>query len=171
MKKRIFADTNVIIEAFRTGCWTAICTTHAIETVEKCIEESLTGDSSDPSYVAIASADLCSGLTQRHGVTKKEIAYLVATHPSCNTLDDGELHLLARLFADNIPSPIILVSTADKAALIASHRLGWLDYAVSLEDIARQSGVNSKNLESLRQQHRNGWLSDIKTKILLGIMP
>ena len=66
MKKRIFTDTNVIIEAFRTGCWTAICATHAIETVEKCIEESLTGDPSDPRHVAIASADLTDGLAQRH---------------------------------------------------------------------------------------------------------
>lgn len=171
MKKRIFTDTNVIIEAFRTGCWTAICATHAIETVEKCIEEALTGDPSDPRHVAIASADLTDGLAQRHSVSRKDIAFLVAHHSSCNRLDDGELHLFARLFADELPSPIILVSTADKAALVASHQLGWLDYTVSLENLARQSGVSNKNLESLRQQHREGWLSGIKTKIRMGILP
>jgi len=38
-KKRVFADTNVVIEAFRTGCWTAICARYAVETVEKCVED------------------------------------------------------------------------------------------------------------------------------------
>ncbi len=42
-KIRVFADTNVILEAFRTGCWTAIASRFAIETVEKCVEEALTG--------------------------------------------------------------------------------------------------------------------------------
>lgn len=40
---RVFADTNVILEAFRTRCWTAITTHFAVETVEKCVEETLTG--------------------------------------------------------------------------------------------------------------------------------
>ena len=40
-KIRVFADTNVILESFRTGCWTAISNHFAIETVEKCVEETL----------------------------------------------------------------------------------------------------------------------------------
>ncbi|MBO4123014.1 hypothetical protein J5T34_19995 [Cupriavidus gilardii] len=43
-KVRVFVDTNIILEAFRTGCWAAICERYAIETVEKCVEEALTGD-------------------------------------------------------------------------------------------------------------------------------
>ena len=31
---RVFADTNVILEAFRTRCWTAITTHFLVETVE-----------------------------------------------------------------------------------------------------------------------------------------
>jgi len=27
-KERVFLDTNVIIESFRIGCWTAICARH-----------------------------------------------------------------------------------------------------------------------------------------------
>ena len=40
-------DTNVIIESFRTGCWSASCEHYAIETVEKCIEEVMTDDPAD----------------------------------------------------------------------------------------------------------------------------
>ena len=47
-KIRVFADTNVILESFRTGCWTAISNHFAIETVEKCVEETLTGNPGEP---------------------------------------------------------------------------------------------------------------------------
>lgn len=59
---RVFADTNVILEAFRSQCWTAITTYFAIETVEKCVEETLTGYPTDPRHVAVAPADLQVGL-------------------------------------------------------------------------------------------------------------
>ena len=36
-KTRVFIDTNIIIGAFRTGCWVAICNKFAIETVDKCV--------------------------------------------------------------------------------------------------------------------------------------
>jgi len=57
-KIRVFADTNVILESFRTGCWTAICNHFAIETVEKCVEETLTGNPGDPRHVAVPPAEL-----------------------------------------------------------------------------------------------------------------
>lgn len=41
---RVFVDTNVILEAIRSRRGTAITTRFAVETVEKCVEETLTGD-------------------------------------------------------------------------------------------------------------------------------
>ena len=76
---RVFADTNVILEAFRSRCWTAITTHFAVETVEKCVEETLTGDPTDPRHVAVAPAELHAGLTARHPVTRKELAALVTS--------------------------------------------------------------------------------------------
>lgn len=171
-KIRVFADTNVILESFRTGCWTAISSHFAIETVQKCVEETLTGNPGDPRHVAVASADLRTGLAGEHPVTRKELAALVLAHPSCGTLDDGEKHLLAWLLANKLlPSAIVVVTTADKAALVASHGLGWLDCAVSLEDLARRAGVGRANLDALALQYREDWLSSIKTKIRMGIIP
>lgn len=73
-KPRVFADTNVIVEAFRTGCWAAICEHFAVETVEKCVEEALTGDPLEPGRIDVPSAQLLGGLAARHAVTKKQLA-------------------------------------------------------------------------------------------------
>ena len=169
---RVFADTNVILEAFRSQCWTAITTYFAIETVEKCVEETLTGDPTDPRHVAVAPADLQVGLAARDPVTSRELAALVTSHPGCMTLDDGEKHLFAWLHASKLlPSKVIVVTTADKAALVASHGLGWLDSTTSLEALARKAGVGRANLDTLALQYREDWLSSIKTKIMLGVIP
>ncbi len=171
-KPRVFAETNVILEAFRTSCWTAISSHFAIETVEKCVEETLTGNPGDPRHVSVPATDLKAGLAGQHPVARKELASLVLAHPSCGTLDDGEKHLLAWLLANKLlPSAVIVVTTADKAALVASHGLGWLDCAVSLEDLARKAGVGRANLDALALQYREDWLSSIKTKIRMGILP
>lgn len=83
-----------------------------------------------------------------------------------------EKHLFAWLFANRLlPSPVVLVTTADKAALVASNDLGWLDCMISLEELARKAGVGRSNLDALALQYRDDWLSGIKTKIRLGVMP
>lgn len=165
-KIRVFADTNVILESFRASCWTAITTHFAIETVEKCVEETLTGNPGDPRHIAVAPADLNAGLAGRHAVTRKEVATLVLGHPRCGTLDDGEKHLFAWLFANNLlPSQVIVVTTADKGALVASNDLGWLDCVTSLEDLARRAGVGRVNLDGLAQQYREDWFTSAATRM------
>ena len=172
VKKRVFVDTNVVIEAFRIGCWTSICERYDVETVDKCVEEALTGNPDDPRHVAISPEDLDAGLANHHPVNRGEIASLVLEFPSCGTLDDGEKHLLARLHAAKcLPAPLIVVSTADKAALVASHQLGWLDSLTSLEVLAKDAGANNAALTALHLQYREDWLVGIKTKIRLGIIP
>ncbi len=170
-KTRVFVDTNVILEAFRTHCWKAISSHFSIETVEKCVEETLTGNPSDSRHIAVPPADLHAGLAAQHNVTRKELALLVP-YSACSALDDGEKHLLARLVASKLqPSTLIVVSTADKAALVAAHALGWLDNAISLEELARKAGIGRTNIDALALQYRDDWLSHIKTKIHLGIIP
>ena len=170
--KRVFLDTNVIIEAYRINCWNAICSTYSIETVEECVQEALRGNPSEPGYVNIPSAALRTRLSQVHQVVPQEIAALTLNCPQTQMLDDGEQQLFARLFADNeLPSPIIVLSTADKAALVAAFKLGWLDHSVSLEELARDAGVNRATLESLKLNHQENWHGSVRTKILLGVIP
>lgn len=171
-KTRVFIDTNIIIEAFRTGCWTAICNKFAVETVDKCVEEALTGNPDDPGRVHIDKDALLEGLAGRHQIGKLELANLVLSHPSCHGLDDGELHLIAWLHAQGLlPDALILVSTADKAAIVATGNIGWLDSLTSLEHLANESGVTHGQINSLAGHYRAGWLDEIRLKIRLGVIP
>lgn len=70
-----------------------------------------------------------------------------------------------------LPSKVIVVTTADKAALVAANSLGWIDCVTSLEALARTAGVARVNLDALAQQYREDWLSSIRTKIRLGVIP
>ena len=168
----MFVDTNVILEAFRTGCWSAICSRYFIETVEKCVEEALTGNPGDPRHIAVPPQALSTGLSGKHHVTPKALASLVITYAPSGALDDGEKHLLAWLQESGLlPSEVIVVSTADKAALVTTHGLGWLDCAVSLEVLARNAGVARATLAALALQYQEDWLVSIKTRIRLGIIP
>lgn len=171
-KARVFVDTNVILEAFRTGCWAAICEHFAIETVEKCIEEALTGDPTEPGRVDVPSDVLIGGLAARHTVSKKELATFALKHSECQALDDGELHLLAWLDANGLLSKVmVLMSTADKAAIVATGRLDGLDALVSLEHLAKNSGATHGQLADLKDHYRTGWLDEIKVKVRFGMIP
>lgn len=140
-KIRVFADTNVILESFRTGCWAAISNHSSIETVEKCVEETLTGNPGDSRHVAVPSADLTAGPSGQHPVNRKELASLVLSNPSCTTLDDGEKHLFAWLAANKLlPSQVSRVGKAQgyKLENIETRSQSLAHKRVSQNDFRRQ---------------------------------
>ena len=93
-------------------------------------------------------------------------------HPECLALDDGELHLLAWLDANGLLSKVlVLMSTADKAAIVATGRLNGLDALVSLEHLAQNSGATRAQLADLKDHYRASWLDGIKVKVRFGIIP
>lgn len=170
-KTRIFVDTNVILEAIRTKFWTTICDRYAIETVEKCVEEALTGNPDSQNYISVQPEILKKGLAARHTVSKRNIAGLILSHPECQGLDDGELHLLAWLHDQSIPpNDHLFISTADKAAIRATNNLGWMTALITLEELLQKSGVTKSQIDILRPHFRIPWLSSLKTKILLDII-
>ncbi|ACL05402.1 hypothetical protein Dalk_3714 [Desulfatibacillum aliphaticivorans] len=171
-KTRVFVDTNIIIEAFRTGCWTQICRKFSMETVEKCIEEALAGDPLEPNRIPVDKDPLISGLGAAHAVGKLELACLALGYPDLPALDDGELHLLAWLHAKGLlPEALVLISTADKAAVVATCQLGGMDSLASLEHLMKKSGGQHEQINNLRKHYRASWLDEIKTKIRLGVIP
>ena len=64
-----------------------------------------------------------------------------------------------------------MLSTADKAAVVLTGQLGWLDALVCLESLAERSGVTRAQVEGLRKQYRVRWLEEVKVKIRLGVIP
>ncbi|GAA4357631.1 hypothetical protein GCM10023165_51780 [Variovorax defluvii] len=168
-KQRVLVDTCIIIEAFRTNCWGALCNRFAIETVEKCIEEACTGDPLNPSRLTIDRQALTNGLAARHIVDDELLALLAIERSDLPALDDGELHLMAWLHG-NAPVPAtLLISTTDKAAIRASHLLGLLDQVSSLEAMGEEAGIAKAQLRQLADHFRVRWLADIRTKLLLNI--
>lgn len=153
-KNRVFADTNVILEAFRIDCWKNISDHFHIETVEKCVEETLTGNPNNPRHISVNPAKLNAGLNARHKVYPAALASIIMSYPICANLDDGEQHLLAWLYENKASLYKSFVTTADKAALRAVHQLGFLDSALSLENIGRQAGVTPNKLNGLALQYK-----------------
>lgn len=156
----VLVDTNIIIEAVRTHCWNALSTHFTLETVEKCLEESLTGDLRRKDYVQIDPAQLTMGLSTVHKLTTSEAAALLLMLPNADALDAGERHLWAHALGR---SDAWLASCADRSALKAAFVLGWKDRFVSLEALAREAGARP----DIKQHFREHWLLEERTAFLL----
>lgn len=156
----VLVDTNVVIEAFRVGCWRALTTHFTIETVEKCYEEALTGDPMRPGYIVIEGDALRAGLRARHNVSEGERAALTLRLAYPETLDPGERDLFAHALAR--PDAWI-ASCADRAAVNAALELGWEERLVSLEALVRAAGAN----RAMQFHYTERWLSDVRTTFKL----
>ncbi len=158
----VLVDTNIIIEAFRTGCWTALTAHFSIETVEKCCEEAHTGEAHRPGYVEVDTKTLRQRLTV-HRVSDSVLAALSLRDPEAFRLDLGERHLWAHALGR---SDAWLASSGDHAAINAAVRLGWEDRLVSLEQLANHVGARSA-LKHLKEQFRSARLSTWRTAALI----
>lgn len=167
-KQRVFVDTNIILEAFRTGCWSTITTRFSIETVDKCVEEALTGDPDEPGRVDVDPDHLRAQLSGRHQVSDLALASFTLDHPECAGLDDGEQHLLAWLKDSGLlGNTMIAISTADRAAVTSAFALGCNDSLISLEELVGNAGGNKLSGVTLRKHFSKQWLSQVKTDLLL----
>jgi hypothetical protein len=166
-KPRIFVDTNVIIEAFRCNAWKELCCRFAVETVEKCYQESLAGNPEHPEYEPVDRDQLGKGLARIHHVTDLDRAVFLQNRPDADGLDDGEFDLLAFLDLNNLAKDsVIVLSTADRAAVVTAGGFGWCDNLDSLESLLQQAGVKGK-LGGLRRHFTKRWLEEIKVRLIL----
>jgi hypothetical protein len=157
----LLVDTNIIIEAVRTRCWNAISTHFAIETVEKCYEEALTGDPLRPGYVTVDPVQLRKGLVRRHDVTDLERAQLALRVAEASALDAGERDLFAHALARK---DAWVASCADRAAVNVALALGWEGRVISLERLVQAAGSRS----GLKRHFTEAWLSEVRTAYKLG---
>jgi hypothetical protein len=156
----ILMDTSVIIEAYRTNCWKAVTAHFSVATVEKCYEETLTGDPLRPGYVAVDPDDLRRGLVGRDSVSNAQRAALLLSLENADALDAGERDLLACLLGR---PGVWLVSCADRAAVNAALAMGFEDRLVSLDAIAKAAGARP----DLRRHFTEAWLREVRTAFKL----
>lgn len=161
--QRVLVDTNVVIEAHRTGCWKTIAGYFAMETVEKVIEETQTGAQNRAPHTWIDAAKLRASLRHIAVVTDEMRARFHLAHPDA-ALDPGELDLL--IHAETIDaSDAWLLNSPDMAAIRHAHRRGWLDRVVSLE--AMNAHLKGRLCTALRQNFSEAWLSTKRTRLRL----
>lgn len=158
----VLVDTNVIIEAVRTGSWAAITGQLLIESVETCRGETLAGSEATPGYVTVTPADLAR-VGAFHSVPPIVQASLKLAYPHADVLDAGEHDLLAHAYYTR--SPDLQLCSPDKAAVRAAVALGLGDQLVSLEDLLRRVGTRPQ--WALRAQFTTSWLSSFRTKVRL----
>jgi hypothetical protein len=157
----VLVDTNIIIEAVRIKCWTAITGHFRIETVEKCCEEARTGDLHRPGYVQVNEKDLQTRLAV-HRVCQTELAELALQDAESFRLDPGERHLWAHALGRNDDW---CACCCDHAAVNAAIRLGWQDRLVSLEQLITDA-CGKRAAGALKNQFGTVRLSAWRTEAL-----
>lgn len=158
----VLVDTNIIIEAVRTGCWNALKAHFSVETVDKCGEEARTGDLRRPGFVVVDENALRERL-RIHRPTSHELSALELRDPEARRLDPGERHLWAHALAR---ADAWLACCCDAAAIRVAVRLGWEDRLKSLEELALAAGAHPA-AGKLKDQFSTLRLSAMRTATLL----
>ena len=162
----LLVDTNIIIEAVRAHCWTALTAHFQVETVDQCCEEARTGDLHRPGYVEIRESLLRDGLTV-HRVSATELAALSLRDAESSRLDAGERHLWAHALSR---TDAWVASCCDRAAVNVAVSLGWADRLVSLEECVRAAGARQA-LKALKGQFATERLVAWRTAALMSRGP
>lgn len=139
-KKRVFLDTNIIIESHRTGCWKALAGSYDLHTVERVVTECLKGRKTKPGYVPIDARMLEKSMTV-HQPDPLDIVEVSLLSQGEAVLDEGERDLLAYLRSHYENTE--LLTTADRAAVRIACALGFSDIMVSLESLIRSGHPTS----------------------------
>lgn len=158
----VLVDTNIILEAVRTGCWNALTTHFSVQTVEKCCEEARTGEAHRPGYVEVSEKMLREKLTV-HRVSAAELAALSLRDAEAFRLDAGERHLWAHAVGR---TDAWIACCCDQAAINVAVQLDWGDQLVSLEELAGAAGARQA-AKQLKAQFASERLSAWRTAALL----
>jgi hypothetical protein len=164
-KKIVLVDTNILIEAHRTGCLTALCAHHHVVSVNKCIEESQTGYGNRSPEETIPLDVLRSSLAEINAVSEIEIAALELQLPSGPYLDEGDNHLLAHAIARK---DFYLLCGPDKAMVRAAYKLAFIERLVSLDQLATEAHIAGRQVKRLRPNFKTQWLEEERVKVRLG---
>lgn len=149
----VLVDTNVVIEAHRTGTWSALVGAYLVETVEDCVAETQTGYQARRREHRIELGELKASLGAVHEVTDRERAELALCIGGI-ALDRGEeslwAHAVARTGSWFFCGP-------DRASLRAGVRLGLRDRLVAMEELLDRAGHRPRR--ELRPAYTREWMA------------
>ena len=154
-------DTNVIIEAQRTGAWAALAGAYRVETVEDCVTETQTGHQRRPRERWIDSGDLEASLAAVRKVSDRERAEL-AVRISDIALDRGEESLWAHALGR---SGMWFLCGPDRASLRVGVQLRLRERLVSMEELLDRAGHRPR--PSLRPAYTKKWLDRVVSEMVV----
>lgn len=157
----LLLDTNVILEAHRTGTWRALVGGYRVETVEDCVTETQTGFQQRRLEQQIDVAELRDSLGAVHSVGDLERAELKIRTP------DIELHIgEALLWAHALGrTDKWVLCGPDRASLRCGIRLGFRERLVSLEGLL--DDVGHRPGTALRKQYTRRWHERVLGELVL----
>ena len=159
----VLVDTNVIIEAHRTGCWKVLTNHFSIHTVEKVVEETQTGYQNRQPEQTINEAALRKACKHIAKINDKQRAQFHIDFPQA-VLDPGERDLIIHAGTLGVADAWLL-NSPDMAAVRHAHGRGWINRLVSVE--AMNARLKFKPKEALRENYSERWLSAKRTNLLL----
>ncbi len=160
----VLVDTNVIIEAHRTGCWKRLAGYFSIHTVEKVVEETQTGYQNRDPEQTISEAALRKACKHIAKISDTQRVQFQIDHPQA-VLDPGERDLIIHA-GTLVGAEVWLLNSPDMAAVRHAHGRGWIDRLVSLE--AMNAHLKLKPKAALRENYSERWLSTKRTNLALG---
>ena len=157
----VLVDTVAIIHAYGNGCWKALSSFYGLETVEKCVEETQTGNMTRPAAQRIDEQELRRDLINVHAVTKRERAQVALLGGA--RLDPGEqdlwAHALSRQDAWMLCGP-------DRTSMRFGYDQNFRDRLTSLEMLLRVAGFRPTT--RLDRHHEQAWLDSVILDLMLG---
>ena len=147
----VLVDTNVILEAHRSGSWRALTGGYGVETVEDCVNETQTGFQRRRPERRIDEARLRDRLAGVHVVGDLERAVL-AIRAGEIALDRGEASLWAHALGRNDEW---ILCGPDKASLRCGVMLGLRERLVSMEGLLDEVGHRPGT--ALREAYTRRW--------------
>lgn len=157
----LLVDTNVILEAFRTGSWKALTGGYGVETVEACVTETQTGYQRRRKELQIDEAELRARLVAVHHATDAQRAEALI-RGSGISLDPGELELWAHAISRK---DAWILCGPDKASLRFGVRMGFRGRLVSLERLLAGVGFPVKG--KLRGNYTAQWHASALNELVL----
>ena len=144
-------DTNIIIEAYRTGSWRSLTSQYKVETVEDCVIETQTGFQKRNPEQLIDDRELRQSLNAAHKVSNAQQVDLEMRIAPIK-LDKGELSLWAHTLSrdDNW-----VLCGLDRACLRCGVKLKLSERLVSLEELLINIGYRPKT--TLRDAYTRKW--------------
>lgn len=160
----VLLDANSAIEAHRVGAWGALAARYRLVMVQKCIDETQTGNQRREPEETIDYDLLLAALRERHPDDLVAIMGLQLS-PGGSLLDEGETSLWAHALTR---TDDWVICGPDAASMRFGFDRKKRDKLVSLGELL--SGIGHRTAKPLHRNYEKAWLDALIHKLVMGLL-